>query len=53
LPLAAPAQGADNVIQDHEPVAVAAQPVRQRGQELTPPGPQKVVLHICLGESGI
>jgi hypothetical protein len=56
LPLAAPAQGAHNVIEHHKPVAPAApaaQPVRQRGQELAPPGPQEVVLNICPGESGI
>jgi putative intracellular protease/amidase len=56
LPLAAPAQRGDNVIQPHEPVAVtapAAHVVRQRGQELTPPSPQKVVLHVCPGEAGI
>ena len=55
LPLAAPAQRGDNVIQSHEPVAVAAptaQAERQRGQELAPPCPQKVVLHVCPGESG-
>jgi len=54
-PAAAPAQRADHVIQRYEPAgfaAPAAQAVRQRGQELTPPGPQKVVLHICPGKSG-
>jgi hypothetical protein len=56
LPLAAPAQRGDKVIQLHEPVAIAApatQAAHQHGQELTPPCPQKVVLHVCPGESGI
>jgi hypothetical protein len=56
LPLAAPAQRADHVIQLDEAVAVAApaaQVVRQRGQKLPPPGPEKVVLHIGSGEPGI
>jgi len=33
--------------------AGAAQAMHQHGQELAPPGPQKIVLHICPGESGI
>jgi hypothetical protein len=55
LPLAAPAQPADHVIQPHQLVALAppaAQAVRQRGQELAPSGPQKIVLHVCPGKSG-
>ena len=54
-PLATPARGADDLIQRHEPVAVAApnaQPVPQRGQELPPPGPKKVILDVHLKESG-
>jgi hypothetical protein len=31
----------------------AEQTARQRGQDLLPPGPQKVVLDVCLRESGI
>jgi len=55
LPLAAPAQRADDLIQWHEPVVVAAaaQAMHQRGQELAPPGPQKIILHICPWESRI
>jgi GNAT superfamily N-acetyltransferase len=54
-PLATPARRADNLIQRHEPVTVAApnaQPVRQRGQELSAPGPKKVILDVHLQESG-
>ena len=34
-------------------MGLAAQPVRQRGQDLVPPLPQKVVLGVCPRESGI
>src|SRR6185437_421843 len=54
-PLATPARGADDLIQRHEPVGVAApnaQPVPQRGQELPTPGPKKVILDVHLKESG-
>jgi hypothetical protein len=56
LPLAAPAERAGDLVERHEAVAVtalAAQPVRQRGQDLVLPGAQEVVLDICLRESGI
>src|SRR5215813_1029918 len=55
LPLATPAQRADGIIQRHQPVgsAAPAQAVRQRGQELAPPGPQEIVLDVCPRESGI
>jgi hypothetical protein len=33
--------------------AGAAQAMHQHGQELAPPGPQKIILHICLWESRI
>jgi hypothetical protein len=56
LPLAAHAQRTGDLIQRQEAVAVsglAAQAVRQCGQELVPPGPQEVVVGICARESGI
>jgi hypothetical protein len=34
-------------------MGLVAQAVRQRGQHLVPPGPQKVVIDVRLGESGI
>ena len=55
LPLATPAHRVGNLIQRHESVAVtapAAQAVRQRGQDLVSPRPQKVVLDVHLQESG-
>src|SRR5262249_61810633 len=45
LPLAAPAQRADNVIQRHEPVGSAAPAppaARQRGPGPTAPGPEEI-----------
>jgi len=47
---------ADDLVERHDAVAVrglAAQAVRQRGQDLAPPRAQKVVLDVCLRESGI
>ena len=56
MPLAAPAERADDLAEREEAVAVgrlASQAVRQRGQGLVPPGPGKVVLDVRAGESGI
>src|SRR5579859_1156113 len=55
-PLAAHAERADDFVESQEAVAVlgpAAQAVGQRFGDLAPPGPQKVVLDVCLRESGI
>jgi len=56
VPLAAPAERANDLVEHQEAVAVmrlAAQAVGQRGQQVVPPGPQEVVLDVCLRESGI
>jgi hypothetical protein len=56
MPLAAPAERAEDLVERQDAVAVmgpAAQAVRQGGQDLPPPGPQKVVLDVCPRESGI
>jgi len=56
VPLAAHAERAGDLVERQEAVAVtglAAQAVRQPGQDLAPPGPGKVVLGVCAGESGI
>jgi hypothetical protein len=55
MPLAAPAEHAEDLVERQDAVAVrvlAAQAVCQRGQDLLPPGPQKIVLDVCPRESG-
>jgi hypothetical protein len=54
--LAAPAERANDLAERHDAVTiprVTAQPVPQCGQDLAPPRPQKVVLHVCLWKSGV
>lgn len=54
-PLAAPAEHADDLVQRQQAVGavgLAAQPVRQPGHDLAPPGPQEVILGIGPEESG-
>jgi len=56
VPLAPPAECAGDLAERQEAAAVmglAAQAVRQRGQDLAPPRPQEVVLGVGQWESGI
>ena len=56
VPLAPPAERAGDLAERHDAVVVsglAAQAVRQRGQDLAPPRPQEVVLGVGQRESGI
>jgi hypothetical protein len=56
VPLAAPADRGGDLIEPQEAVnamGLVAQAMGQRGQDLAAPGPQKVILGICLRESGI
>jgi hypothetical protein len=54
--LAAPAERANDLGERHDAVAVGwvtAQPVPECGQDLAPPRPHKIVLHIGSGKSGV